>query len=250
MAGFEYFISQGGTPAVAPDTWSIPPFFWNETPIGFDPPVPLNGFTVGVRYYIISSVPDPITGVINTSRAYPAWILESQTLVTLSPHTYPPGPYTTTTGNELFTAVAGPYLGFYADAGITNGTAYSYSKVFDQTEHYYIERDFIPPQAPPAVDGSVEAVPYFPQEPYDPANNIYPTSAITRFIPDPRKSVTVNYQLTTTYKLTEEGASITDVINITQIVTQNTNDWSSLAKAEINKTAYKNGLYNTQVIPT
>ena len=113
--------------------------------------------------------------------------------------------------------------------------------------HYYLERDYIPPQAPPAVDGSVEADPFFPQTPYDPGNNIYPTSAITRFIPDTRDSVTVNYQLTTTYKLTEEGLSVTEVINLSQVVTQSINDWSSLAKAEINKTAYKNGLYNTQV---
>ena len=245
MAALEYFISQGGTPATAPGTWSQAPYFWSSTPIGYDPPVALNGFTVGVRYYIITSTTDPTTGVVTQGRSYPAWTLASQTLVTLSPHASP-GPYITTTGSELFTAAPGAYSLSYANAGITNGTAYSYSKVFDQTVHYYLERDYIPPQAPPVVDGSIEADPYFPQEPYDPANNIYPTSAITRFIPDTRSSVTVNYQLTTVYN-TGFGANAIDVINITQTVTQSINDWSSLAKAEINKTAYKNGLYNTQV---
>ena len=118
--------------------------------------------------------------------------------------------------------------------------------MFDQTEHYYLERDYIPPHAPPAVDGSVEADPFFPQEPYDPGNNIYPTSAITRFIPDTREAVTVNYQLTTQCN-TGFGADVVEVANFTQIVTQDTDDWSALAKAQINKTAYKNGLYNTQV---
>ena len=249
MAALEYLLTPGGTAPTPPNTWQQPPYFWSSTPIGFDPPVPLNGFTIGARYYIITSTTDPTTGAVTTGRAYPAWELKSQTLVTLAPHTYPPGPYITTAGNELFTAAPGAYSLTYANAGITNGTAYSYSKVFDQTEHYYLERDYIPPQAPPAVDGSIEADPFFPQEPYDPGNNIYPTSAITRFIPDTRESVTVNYQLTTQYNI-GFGADVVEVVNFTQIVTQDTDDWSDLAKAQINKTAYKNGLYNTQVIPT
>ena len=128
MAGLEYLITPGGTPAVAPEVGSVPPLFWNSTPIGFDPPVALNGFTIGVRYYIITSTTDPTTGAVTTTRSYPAWILESQTLVTLSPHTYPPGPYITTTGSELFTAAPGTYSLSYVNAGITNGTAYSIQK--------------------------------------------------------------------------------------------------------------------------
>jgi hypothetical protein len=239
----EYSVSQGGTPAPLGDPGSVAPFFWNSTPIGYDPANPLNGFSIGARYYT-SSI-DPTSG--EETRTYPQWIVVSQTLVTLSPHTYPPGPYSTNTGTELFTVSPGTYSATYQNAGITNGTAYSYSKVFDQTEHYYLTRDYIPPAGAP-VDGSIKADPFFPQEPYDPDNNIYPTSAIIKFIPDTRDFVTVTYQLTTKYKLTNSGSTINDTINITQVVTQNINNWTSLAQAQINKTAYKAGLYNTQVV--
>jgi len=238
MAGIEYLVSQGGTDATSPGTWSVSPYFWNSTPIGYDPPNPLNGFSIGARYYNIT----PDTNI----RTYPSWILDSQTLVVISPD---PDVFFNPTVNELFTATPGNYITSYANAGITNGSAYSYPAVFDQTEHWYLVKDYIPPAAAPPVDDSIEADPFFPQEPYDPANDIYPTSAITRFIPDTRESVTVTYKLTTKYKLTQNGSIITEIINITQVVTQSINNWTSIARAEINKTAYKNGLYNTEFIP-
>ncbi len=241
----EYLVSQGGTDSTPPDTWSVSPYFWNNTPIGYDPPNPLNGFSIGARYYIIVSNTDPQTGVTTETRSYPSWKLISQTLVVVSPD---PDVFFNPTGNELFTATPGNYVTSYATAGIKNGSGYSYPLVFDQTEYLYLERDYIPPAAPPPVDGSVSADPFFPQQPYDPANGIYPTSAITKFSPDPRESVTVTYELTTLYN-TGFGSSISESINITQVVTQSINNWTSIARAEINKTAYKNGLYNTKFIP-
>ena len=72
----EYLVSNGGTPAEAPKTYSITPFFWNDTPIGVSPPVPLNGFRIGVRPYTETVTPDPDPSLPDVvTREYPSyWI--------------------------------------------------------------------------------------------------------------------------------------------------------------------------------
>ena len=54
----EYKVTNGGT-AVDGKTYSVAPLFWNDTPIGVSPPVPLNGFRIGVRPYTETVTPDP-----------------------------------------------------------------------------------------------------------------------------------------------------------------------------------------------
>lgn len=247
--GTEYLVSNGGTQEPSPKTWSTEPYFWSSTPIGFNPATPLNGFTVGVRPYSEILVPDPIDPLQPGTlvRSYPTYYLVSQTLTVTGPT---PPLYTTNTGTELFTASLGEKVGVYSTAGITDGTAYSYPRVFDQTDHDYIERDYIPPKAPPAVDGSVEPNPYFPVEPYNPALDIYPYKSITTFIPDTRDFVVVGYQLTTVYSYTEGGETTSDTINISQTVTQSVNDWSSECNSLVARAAYANGLYQDTTLPS
>ena len=225
----EYLI---GNPGELPDSWA-------DTPIGVDPPTPLNGFTVGVRPYE-ETLDDPPT------RTYPDYWIKSQTLVVTSPT---PPLFTTNTGSELFTASVTPenipVTGLYSFAGITDGTSYSYPKVFDQTDFKYIEKDYVPPTAPPAVDGSVSG--NFPLEPYDPSAGIYPYSTLTTYIPDTRDVVTVTYTLTTKYSLSYNGSEITEVATITQDVLQTINDWTDECRFYLERGSYYNGVYNESV---
>ena len=222
----EYLI---GNPGALPNSWA-------DTPIGVDPPTSLNGFTIGVRPYEETLDDPPV-------RTYPSYWIKSQTLVVTSP-TRPL--FTTDTGTELFTAPVTPELtpvaGTYSTAGITDGTSYSYVKVFDQTDFRYIEIDYVPPSAPPPVDGSVSG--NFPVEPYDPSAGIYPYSTLTTYVPDTRDVVTVTYTLTTKYSLSYNGSEITEVATITQDVLQTINDWTDECRFYLERGSYYNGVYN------
>ena len=59
-----------------------------------------------------------------------------------------------------------------------------------------------------------------------------PIDALTRFRPDTRESVTVAFQLETKYNLGVLDA--TDILNVTQVVTQDTNNWSAQVKGYVN----------------
>ena len=243
----EYLVSNGGTPAEAPKTYSIPPFFWNDTPIGVSPPVPLNGFRIGVRPYTETVTPDPDPSLPDVvTREYPSYWIKSQTLTVVNPT---PPIYTTDTGNEIFTAPVtpegSPVVGSYSTAGITDGTSYEYVQVFDQTDFRYIEIDYVPPSAPPPVDGSVSG--NIPVEPYDPSAGIYPYSTLTTYIPDTRDVVTVTYTLTTKYSLSYNGSEITEVATITQDVLQTINDWTDECRFYLERGSYYNGVYNESV---
>lgn len=221
----EYLI---GNPGTLPNSWV-------DTPIGVDPPTALNGFTIGVRPY--EDTIDPVT--FEVTRTYPSYWIKSQTLTIFTPT---PPLYTTDTGSELFTAPVTPeglpVLGTYSTAGITDGTSYSYVKVFDQTDFKYIEKDYVPPPAPPAVDDSISGD--LPLEPYDPSAGIYPYSTLTTYVPDPRDLVTVIYTLTTKYSLSYIGSEITEVTSITQDVTQTINDWTDECRFYLNRGSYIN----------
>ena len=198
---------------------------WADTNIGFSTPLPLTNHTIGVRYR---------TGNEETGYTYPTWYLISQTLTPNSPHNNP-NPYTTELGNELFTVSPGTYSTNYQNAGITNGTAYSYVKVFDQTEAAYIPR--LSPYDTVPVERQV-----VPSEPYDPPTE-YPIDTLTKFNPDTRKFVTVSYTLTTTWSPSSptDSSPTVDSITVTQDVLQNTNDWSSVVKQYVDRTHFTHG---------
>ena len=219
----EYLVTNG---------LSVPSLTWNETPIGLKNPVALNGFTIGMRPY--TQTIDPSTNL--PIREYPPFTVSEQTLVVSNPT---PPVFTTDTGSELFTTSLGAQS-VYATAGITDGTAYSYVKVFDETDYSYIAKDYSPPPAPPVVDPSIDDD--IPIEPFDPSAGIYPFSTITTFIPDTRDVVTVTYVLTTKYSV--GSGDLTDVAAITQDVTQTVNDWTDECRYYLERGAYYNGDYS------
>tara|TARA_Y100000768_G_C23943199_1_gene666212 strand:+ start:363 stop:1025 length:663 start_codon:yes stop_codon:yes gene_type:complete len=213
----EYLI---GNPGTLPNSWTA-------TPIGVNPPTSLNGFTIGMRPY--TETLDPTTNL--PVRTYPPFTVSEQTLVVSSPT---PPLFTTDTGSELFTSTT--VVGGYATAGITDGTSYSYVKVFDQTDFKYIEKDYVPPPCPPPVDDSISGD--LPLEPYDPSAGIYPYSTLTTYIPDTRDVVTVTYTLTTKYSI--GAGDLTDVTAVTQDVTQTINDWSDECRYYLKRGSYYN----------
>ena len=59
-----------------------------------------------------------------------------------------------------------------------------------------------------------------------------PIDALTQFRPDTRESVIVTYEIKTEYNV---GLSdVTDILNVTQVVTQDTNNWSAQVKGYVN----------------
>ena len=227
-SGIEFLVTPSGAEEGSTE------YKWSNTPIGVPEPNPLNNFRVSFRYYEEDEF---------LTKSYPGFTSVSNVLTAVLPDS---DLYTTETGDELFSApnVAYP-ADAYAVAGITDGTAYAYSKVFDQTLFRILERDYIPPEAPPAVDGTVK-VDVIPEEPYDPDNDLYPYEAINNYNPDPRNFVTVTYNFKAT--VTSAGIQYSDEINITQRVTQSITDWSKACKYYVGRASYSNGLYNDEYI--
>ena len=243
MSGsIEYLITPlGSSPEPGIDEPSTDsPNTWATTKIGVPDPNPLNNFRVKCRY-----VDEQMSPSGETVEQYPGFELISQTLEAISPSggdvfvVGTPPEYEDYPESPTFTAPLGDYAaGAYATAGITDGAAYQYVKVFDQTEFWIIPNTFNPPPPtnPPQVDPSEEVDGDIPLEPYDPENGIYPYKSITQYEPDTRTNVLVTYTLTTTVKGNPLPApppgpdavtfvTITDTINITQWVQQSIYDW-------------------------
>ena len=239
----EYVITPLGS-AVSPgidEPSTDSPNTWATTKIGVPDPNPLNGFRVKCRY-----VDEQMTPSGETVQQYPGFELISQTLEAVSPSggdvfvVGTPPEYLDYPEFPTFTAPLGDYgANAYATAGITDGAAYQYVKVFDQTEFWIIPNTFEPPPPsnPPEVDPSEEVDGDIPLEPYDPENGIYPYKSITQYEPDTRTNVLVTYQLTTTLEGKIAPAPpdptpdpvtairVTETINITQWVQQSIYDW-------------------------
>jgi hypothetical protein len=293
--GIEYNITPSG--ADSPIYTGGGPNQWANTPIGVPIPNPLNNFRVGVRYYEeratttnaflkhestgalfvnnsgLSKIrlqlgspisdPDPDNPGDPTNRVYPGFELISQTLECIDPSNgdvfvsgvdYPLVP--------TFTAPLETYAAdLYATAGITDGAAYAYAKVFDQTEFRLIPATFVLSDDPPDIE-----VNNIPLEPYDPDNNIFPYKSITAYNPDVRDAVLVTYRLTTTVEgrqipipgltpgstMLTAGLRVTDTINITQWVTQSINDWGPACRYYVCRGQYsstKSDLNYCPVVP-
>jgi len=231
------------------------PYFWSDVSLeaGFEAN-PLNGYVVGVRYYEQHSftvthppVPDPnggppTPGYTETtySRSYPGFELISQTLEYGGELVF-----RTNTGNELYTADIGEVEpGDYALAGITDGTRYSYNRVFDQASISYLPRLSLSGQMP--VENGI-----LPDQPYDENADppVYPIDLITSFLPDDRDSVTVTFILTTVWNA--GGDDITTVATINHTCTQDT-DFSNIAgkiKSYQDASYFGNGLPHIGLYP-
>ena len=207
---------------------------WKTVRIGVPAPNPLNNFIVKISYYRTTSDapaptpdnpnPDPVTAT-----SYPGFKLNSISLNAISPsggdvfavgESYPTEP--------TFEASTGNYdVGEYATSGISDGAAYLYAKVFDQTEFRLLPRGYEPPPNPPIVDES-EEVDSIPLEPFDPDADIFPYTSITAYKPDTRTNVQVTYSFSYTLQGkigATYGPAFTEAINITQWVQQSIYDW-------------------------
>lgn len=234
---------------------------WANTPIGVPTPNPLNNFRVGVRYYEdrpsnVAAPPGPEPDPDNPDRAYPGFELISQTLECISTNNGDvfvegtPPLYEDYPEFPTFTAPLEDYgADVYAIAGITDGAAYQYSKVFDQTEFRLIPDTFVLSDQPPDIE-----VDDIPEQPFDPENDIFPYKSITAYNPDVRDAVLATYELTTTLEgniaifpdpepdpdapVTVITRRITETINITQWVTQSINDWGPACRYYVCKGEY------------
>ena len=243
-SGMEYTIVPDGnilTPPSGGTTYpgSDVPYAWVSTDISYGDCVQLNNYRINARYRLVNTTITPPTGTIGQpgynpggtsyTITYPAWELISQTLTSTSHADSTPGnpfqqssPYLTATPGTYGTAVA----------GFVDGSCYDYFKVFDQSESGYLE-----------ANGPFDSTPIeneaIPTTPYNPPTE-YPIDALTKFIPDTRESVTVNYQLETVYEFF--GVEYTSTINITHVVTQSTDNWSSQVKTLVDHSYFAHGV--------
>jgi len=192
----------------------LPPLSWNSVQIGIgEDRNPLNGFTVKVRYFVktvigggLNEPDEPDTCIFN----FPNTTIVSMTL-TQNGYSL----FDSKTNDELFgeSNVVVNETSF-ATAGIRDGTAYSYPRVFDQAEVSWRPRLSPSNQSYMDVDAAI------PGSPYEPSANPpkYPIDGLSAFVEDPRESVTVSYQLTTVYSV--GGNQKTDTVTINHTVTQ------------------------------
>lgn len=210
----EYIVTPPGTD---PTEYS-----WEEVVIGINSPRPLNGFRVFARYFLLDV--DGIT--------YPDWELLDQTITISIPDC----------GVLTFGGEPRQYLpGEYSEGGIVDGSGYIYMETFTRSEFWFLRaysgstQDEFP--------GEEEAINGFPDEPYDPDNNVYPMDAVTRFSPDDRPEIVVEYQVTTSYR-TILGATETETISIFQTVRQPNNNWAAQLKALMERTYFYHSIYH------
>ena len=204
----------------------------------------VTGHTIGVRYRV--EVDDPTyIGEPPAPRivSYPSWWLNSQTL-SITAVTGSPSPrqvFTTNTGSELYTiAPGGPYALTFENAGITDGTEYSYILAFNNTNLKYI------PRLSPSSQSDINVGPAgFPSTPYDASNNIYPIDTVTACSPDSRSTINVSYTLTTNYRLAEDEDSLE--YTESQVITHsllNGLDDSNLLQTLLSQSYYTHGIYS------
>lgn len=184
------------------------PYKWSSTEVSIGTKSTISGFKVEARYYkeyANTSAPDnpaPTTYF----REYEDFEIVSQEL-----NYDGECPFTDSKSDLLFEESPGNVS--VATAGISDEAAYSYPRVFDESDIKYFPR-LSTPQQEPVTNGILPVEPHYPDA--DPP--VYPIDAILSFLPDERPSVTVSYTLKTTYKA--GGGEQTDEISITQEVTQ------------------------------
>ena len=238
-SGLEYVMVPDGTAPLGTYEGSQSPYSWSSTDISWASCVPINGFRIETRYRSVSSVaPVPPATEPTYNVTYPNWVLVSQALTSTSHADSTPGnPFQQ--DNPYFTAPAGNYgtYDFPATSGVVDDSCYDYFKVFDQSESSYLA-------ALSGYDSEPIEDTYIPTTPYDEDADppLYPIDALTKFIPDTRESVTVSYRLTTVYN-TGVGDDVTETMDFTHTVTQNTTDWTAQVQSLVQRCYYTNGIF-------
>ena len=234
--GLEHAVVPGSTPV------------WETANIDFEDTIyVLEGFRIRSRAYIdtITTYTDNQGNTTETrTRTYPTWTLNTQELVKSSPDRQV---FTTDEGTELFANLPQVGLGV-SEAGITDGTAYDYFRVFDKTEFEWLPRNA-------SNNQDYISNKRFPQEPYNEGERPrvqYNIDAVNKLIPDDRECVTITYTLTTNWTQPNElfiPITLNDTLTVTQDVCQPLEDWAGKLKAIINRSAYAHGYYHMSLYP-
>ena len=262
--GFEYTIGNGGPDPVAAllatnlHTLALESgaselsdgsdtdieYYFNGVTINVAETTELNGFSVSARYYVDTEDVDGDNNPTFT-RTYPDWNLVSATFTVAVAGTPTDRPIflTTTNAESLYTPAAGVYG--TATAGITDGSRYVYTRVFNEAEF-----DFIPRLSPPTQGNVRPDNGNFPNaaEINDPANGIYPVDTITSYAPDPRSTILLTYTYNFVYNL-DGVTDITTGITIEQNVSQPLGDFGPTLKALLENSYYGHGIYGLDQWP-
>ena len=117
-------------------------------------------------------------------------------------------------------------------------SGYMYSLVFDQSRFRYVPRMSGETQDSYQGEISINQTGWFPDQPHDPARDIYPMDSVTRVKPDGREMRTVTY----TCNFTSDLAS--DTCTILQDVYQPTYNWGDLIQQLLELTYFYHGIYH------
>jgi hypothetical protein len=265
--GFEYLIGNGGPDPVSAllstnlatlalestaselsdGTDTDIEYYFNGVTIALASSFELNGYSVGARYYVDTEDVDT-DGDPTFDRTYPGFNLVSATFTVTAQGAPADRPIflTTTNAESLFTPSAGAVgVDAYATAGITNGSKYIYTKVFNLSEFDFIPRLSPSSQGVVRPDNGV-----FPNaaEINDPANGIYPVNTVTAFAPDGRRQVLLTYTYTIVYNL--GAGDLTTTISIEQYANQNISDFGPTLEALLANSYYGHGIYGLDQWPS
>jgi hypothetical protein len=217
----------------------------------------LNGYRIEVRYYVrvkeTTSGPPGSDPTVSYKFYYPDFRVTDMTLVKTSPSREV---FVNEDGTQLFTAPPGPYSNINpAVAGITDGSEYSYFKVFDEANVSWLPRcgtideDYV----------TDEALPVDPQNEDDRFPK-YPMDALSAFMPDMRESVGLTYTITTSFEsdgwegdillgippLPPQTGTRSQVVGHT--CTQDTEDnWGAKLKSALNNCYFTNNYYHVSL---
>ena len=270
ITGFEYVIGNGGPDPVAAllttdihtlaldggdsvlsnDDDTDIEYYFNNVSITVASDTGLTGFTAGARYFVDTEDEDD-NGDPTFERTYPNFNLTNATF-TLSVQGAPTDRnpfFTSTKAESLFVPVDGAYggqagaLSGYATAGIIDASKYVYTKVFNQAEF-----DFIPRLSPANQEIVRPSNGVFPSTPNDPASNVYPINTVTKFAPDPRRTILITYTYSFTYAI-GSGTTTTQSITIEQYVSQPIEDYGPTIKALLADSYYGRGFYGLDQWP-
>jgi hypothetical protein len=245
--GFEYEIVKeksdyddfnSGSDSVG-NSWAEPPYYWQDVKLQAGKSNSLNGFKIKVRYYLDYSSSDDSSS--NRNRGYPGFELISMSF-TEDKDIF------IDNDNNTFDDDSGDKFGVneYAVAGIRDGAAYAYGKVFDDSNMGFIPRLSTPNQKP--LDGKKASI---PEEPYNPNADVpvYPIDAMTAYAPDERDSVTVSFTLRTTIRPVGSKQNITSQITISQVCNQDTGDHKGKIQYYQSRSYFANNLMHVGLYP-
>lgn len=222
---------------------SSPPYYWDDAEIEFlANEKALQGYRIQLRY-LETNINDE--GQMITE--YKGFSLLNQTLKEELPAFYTKG------FSNLFTASPGIYVaGRPAIAGITDGAAYSYTLIFNESSLLYVPRlSTLTQPAVESITNNVEDGVNIPLEPYAPDADPpqFPMDIIQNFKLDKRREVIIPFTLRTTIKPMSDRGQITDTIKIYHPVVQDMKKMPGKLKSLNEKCYFYNKYVHTGLYP-